>query len=222
MPSVFDISMPIRSPMWSYREQWHNEITLLADTLAGDPSTVYRFSLCSHTGTYIETSQHKLRTVRPLDALTVASFHRPCKLLTVTPVGSRGVLTRAAVSAALNDHGMQLDEGDAFILATGWGKHSTRPDYLTASPYFERDLTEYLASHGLGLLGVDVPVIDDQEQPYGAVTALFEACDSLLLLAPLVIDTDQIRAGTYVLSSPPLNIVGACASLCRPILIAGV
>jgi hypothetical protein len=52
-------------------------------------------------------------------------------------------------------------------------------------------------------LGVDTPIIENQNQPYQPVIKLFEANENLLLLAPLLIDLKQVQTGIYTLSCLP-------------------
>ncbi|MBK6836150.1 MAG: hypothetical protein IPG89_18515 [Bacteroidetes bacterium] len=95
----------------------------------------------------------------------------------------------------------------------------TKEDYLSSSPSFEPELTGWLATLNLGLLGVDTPIIENLAAPYQPVVNLFNANPALLLLAPLKIDTNDVKSGEYTLSCLPLNIEDTTGMLCRTILI---
>ncbi len=217
--TVHDVTMPIFNGMWRYRAGWESSIRTLSDTEAGDPSTVYRFDLCSHAGTYIETSQHKLRTERPLSQLQPTDFFRTCKLLILPEKRPSEAVRREEVQHALCAAGIDVAAGDSLLLSVGWGKQHRESHYVNGSPYFTEDLVAWLCERRLHLLGVDVPAIDNQRSPYGAVTKLFEAEPGTLLLAPLVIDSRQVATGHYTLLAAPLKIDAVSASLCRVLLI---
>ena len=72
--------------MWRYQPGWENTIYALSDTNQGDTDSVYRFNLCSHTGTYIESAGHKLANQRGFNELPINAFVQlDTLLLQVTP-----------------------------------------------------------------------------------------------------------------------------------------
>lgn len=80
---VIDISLPIYNKMWSYRKEWENKLETVESTATGGKSTVYNFNFYSHTGTYIETSQHKLKNNILLSDYPLSSFYSDCLLVVV-------------------------------------------------------------------------------------------------------------------------------------------
>ena len=215
---VHDVSMPIFNGMWRYRSGWESCVSTLASTARGDASTVYRFDFCSHAGTYVETSQHKLNNDVLLDGFGVGEFVRECTVVVTATKRAGDVVTLAEVRGSLAAQQCEVVGGDALLIATGWGMEYRSADYLVGSPCFSRELVAWLCTLQLGLLGVDVPAIEDRRAPYGPVQMLFEAGPRTLLLAPLVIDTERIRTGRYILCAAPLKIETVCASLCRALL----
>ncbi len=218
---IHDIGMPIYPNMWTYRPEWKNQIAAICETSQGDASTVYRFDLCSHTGTYVETSQHKLATDLLLSDFDLASTVRACKVVCVPAEPSKPI-SLDQVQAELLRGGIRVNSGDALIVATGWGMHHRRDTFIEQCPFFCQALVDWLGDQSLGLLGVDTPVIDNACEPFQAVQRLFDSTPQLLLMAPLVIDCAQVRTGEYFLSAAPLNVEAVSASLCRPLLLEGI
>ena len=216
---IHDVGLPIYNGMWRYRHGWENAIASVAETAAGDDSTVYRFDLCSHTGTYIETSQHKLTNQILLDDFVLSDYVRPCKVVTIAAHKPSEEISLRKFQFALSQSGESIDAADTVIIATGWGLNHRNPDYLGQCPFFAEELVNWLCERQLHLLGVDVPVIDNARAPYGAVPKLFKSNPRLLLIAPLVIDPLQVNSGRYFLFAAPLKIEAVSASLCRPLLI---
>ncbi len=211
--------MPIYPGMWCYRSGWENNISAIAQTKAGDPSTVYRFDLCSHTGTYLETSQHKLDNEIQLRDFETTDYVRPCKVVTLAEKNPGEEISLPEVELALSKSGLTVEPSDTIVIATGWGKNHRQPNYLSDCPYFAEELVQWLCRQQVHLLGVDIPAIDNLRAPYGAVPRLFESNPRMLLLAPLVIDLQQVESGRYLLVAAPLKIEAVSASLCRPLLI---
>jgi len=216
---IHDIGLPIYNGMLCYRPGWENAVSTIANTASGDDSTVYRFDLCSHTGTYIETSQHKLKNDVQLSDFDLSDFVRFCKVITLAWQESANGISLQKFQSSLSQCGESIDVGDSVIVATGWGLKHRDPDYLPSSPFFDEELVNWLCEKKLHLLGVDIPVIDNTQAPYGAVQRLFESNPRMLLIAPLVIDPLQVHSGRYFLFGAPLKIESVSASLCRPLLM---
>ena len=216
MPS-YDISLPISDSMWRYQPGWENTIYALSDTNQGDTDSVYRFNLCSHTGTYIESAGHKLANQRSLNELPISAFVQlDTLLLQVTPAAD-GCITLKEFETALSIHAESGTALTNLILGTHWGCQHTEENYLTQAPWFQIELTQHLASLPLHILGVDTPVIDNQQHPYDPVRQLFKANQRLLLLAPLNLPRD-LPSGRYQLDCAPLKIIDVSAAPCRPVL----
>lgn len=216
---IIDVSMPISNNTHSYRPSWKNDISEIMSTSNGDPSTVYRLNLCSHTGTYIETSQHKLANNIVLDNFPLDRFYCEVNIVKVEANKSNEITLMNFLNYLENNQ-MLLDESSSLIIFCGWGKSNFgSTNFITKAPYFSKELTEHLANLKLRLLAVDTPVIDKQEAPYDAVKLLFEENNDLLLLAPLYIDETKLLGKKYILNCMPLKIENISATLCRPVLI---
>ncbi len=219
---ILDISLPITNEMWSYKVGWENSVNLICSTLKSDLSTVYRFSLCSHSGTYIETSQHKLRNNILLDDFEINRFFCDVKLLKLDKERRQKCIFLPEVLSELKKNNLTINSGDCVIISCGWAaEHHKDKEFISSAPYFEEKLTNYLATKKLNLLGVDTPVIDYQPAPYFAINKLFKLNKRLLILAPLSINHD-VNTGTYLLNTLPLKIENVSACLCRPILIKNI
>ncbi len=216
---IYDISLPITNETLPYNTNWSNEISFIQSTLQGEKSTVYRLNLCSHTGTYIETSQHKLPNSITLESFELKRFFCKTKIIKID-LDNTKVISLEKFKNACEKQNLNIKNGDAIIICTGWGySEHDKETFIIEAPFFSKELTEFLTKLKLNMLGVDTPVIDNQKCPYNAVKRLFVANEDLLLLAPLVINKEVITKSTYFLNTIPLNIPECSASLCRPVLI---
>ncbi len=215
--TLHDISLPISNGMWSYKPEWQNEVSTICSTESGDPSTAYRFSLCSNTGTYIETSQHKLKTSCHLEEFPLSRFVQKCTLVSIPHNSSQTAVSRE--DFILGADGFSILPDTALILATGWGTQHQKSNYISECPHLSEALVDLLITLRPNLIGFDTPIIDHPNQPYQAIAKLFQALPNLLILAPLLIDPEVIDAGHYKLICAPIKIPNVCVSLCRPILM---
>jgi kynurenine formamidase len=162
---IIDVSLPLKNKMWSYKDEWKNELSILSSTLESDLSTVYRFNICSHTGTYIETSQHKLRNNILLDQFDLTRFFCDVKVVVITlKIGHKCIFLDDFLFE-LKNNSLSLENGDSLIISCGWSNsHHEDKDFVIDAPFFDEKLTEYLMEQKLNLLGVDTPVIDNQKK----------------------------------------------------------
>jgi kynurenine formamidase len=200
--------------MWSYKEKWRNNIRVLQSK----PTTVYRFDLCSHTGTYLQTCQHKFDVSKPLDGCDVSEFVRRCKVLILESALNSSVVSVDSLDECLTVNQIKLDEGDSVLLATGWGMKHREPYFVSAAPSFSEQLVERLCAVGLSFLAVDTPVIDNTNAPLRAVELLFKSNENMLMLAPVTVDPKTVKTGVYNITALPTKIENVCASPCRAIL----
>ena len=216
---LFDISLPIYNGMWSYRPEWENKITSHIHTNKGDSGTVFHFDICSHTGTYIETSQHKLNNRILFSDFPISSFYRNCMVILINESLVNNEISLRQVQREVEKYQLEIKSGDYVIIATGYGINHSKDSFLKHSPSFEIELTHWLIQKKIGLIGTDSPVIENQQNPYHPVNKMFLANEKMLLLAPLNIDKNLIASGDYQLSCLPLPISGVSGGQCRAVLI---
>jgi arylformamidase len=217
MKTIIDITLPISNGMWSYRPAWQNSVEEIESVLRGGKSTVYHLNLHSHTGTYIETCEHKIEVEKRLDQFGLDSFYGNAKVVCAA-ADSNNAITLPVFIRAMQTAGMEIKNGDKVIIFSGYGINHQNEDYLKKSPWFSEDLTSFLTEKGLSLLGVDSPIIENLDKPYQPVNKLFEANNNMLLLAPLLMDKTKIESGEYILSCFPFPVKNISGCLCRALL----
>lgn len=215
---IHNISLPIQNGMWSYRPEWANNISVKEAVADGGASTVYQFNLFSHTGTYIETAEHKLNCNLKFDSFDDSHFCGKVKLFFLF-LSIDNAIRLSSLKEELKNNNLSIETNDKVIIATGYGKNNEAKNYLENAPHFEQALTDFLIGKKISLLGVDTPIMENRKQPYSPVVKLFTALPKMLLLAPLNIDTDTIKTGIYIFNGFPLVRKGVSGSLCNASLI---
>ena len=139
-------------------------------------------TLCSNTGTYVDSPFHRypdgidlselpLDRLAELDALVVDAGADG------RPIGSEAFAGRDV-------------EGRAVLVRTGWHRHWRTPSYLSGHPFLTEAAALHLAEAGALLVGIDSLNIDDTsggERPVHSTLlgAGIPICEHLADLAPL-------------------------------------
>jgi kynurenine formamidase len=198
-------------------------------TLAKQGYSIHSLQLTSLTGAYVETAAHMVAGAPLLQDIGVEKLVRPAKILRL-PSAEPYTLFRAADFEA-NDPG--IDDGDALIIDTGWGRRWGAAEYLTKAPAFAEDTLEWLVEQPYSILATDTPVAEclwwdkvdpplESEKGQAVLMDLYKRRpDNIILVAPLV-NLHQIEGPAGTLIALPINTPVTPAAPCRAIFIEGV
>lgn len=182
----------------------------------------FSLSLCTVTGTYIETGGHMLPDMPDLSDLHPGSFVRSAVVCHVERKAPEDLIHRSDLEANCPP----VLEGDALLIDCGWGDRWRSPDYVTGSPAFHVECLEWLLAQPFSILGVDVPCIetarsrpDGIEEAGNMLMPLFQR--GVLLLAPLV-NLPHIRSPRGELLALPLHVEGVSGAPCRAMFLESI
>jgi kynurenine formamidase len=128
-----------------------------AKTLDVDGWNAKRLELYSHCGTHMDAPRHFLPDGGTIDRLDLAQCIGPARVVDLTPIEPRTVITVEHFGAAAGEVG----GGDRLLLRTDWHKRHGTPDYRDALPRIGVDLAHWLVEQGVSLLGVEPPSVAD-------------------------------------------------------------
>lgn len=221
---LIDMSGPIYTGMWSYGDPFPD--FKLVDIK--EPEWVKEFSpksqafegFCMLTGTYIDSPAHAfgLEKEKPMHELPlekifgVDAYVLKFDLSKLTKEGKRPYVTMEHVKEAEKEN---IPDEASIILATGWGQHWEKPDYMSDAWFLKKDVAEYLASKRPIILGFDTPYADNLENEQGNWNIIYGA--GITLLAPLV-NTEKITKFKVKLYIAPLNILNTTGLPARAIV----
>jgi len=221
---LIDMSGPIYTGMWSYGDPFPD--FKLVDIK--EPEWVKEFSpksqafegFCMLTGTYIDGPAHAfgLEKEKPMHELPlekifgVDAYVLKFDLSKLTKEGKRPYVTMEHVKEAEKEN---IPDEASIILATGWGQHWEKPDYMLDAWFLKKDVAEYLASKRPIILGFDTPYADNLENEQGNWNIIYGA--GITLLAPLV-NTEKITKFKVKLYIAPLNILNTTGLPARAIV----
>ena len=133
--NLIDLSLPIYNGMWHYRPGWENSVREIESVLKGGNVTIYGFDLCSHTGTYIETSHHKLKEEIMLSDFKLSDFYRTIKFISIE-TDALNIITLQNVLSVLKEANLKIEKNDSVVICSGYGKEHRNGSYLKNAPSF--------------------------------------------------------------------------------------
>ena len=148
-------------------------------------------TLCSNTGTYVDSPFHRYPDGIDLSELPLDRLAELEAL--VVDAGADG---RPIGPEAFADRDL---EGRAVLVRTGWHRHWRTPSYLAGHPFLTEAAALHLAEAGALLVGIDSLNIDDTrgaERPVHSTLlgAGIPICEHLADLAPLPADGFRFSA----------------------------
>ena len=208
MPTIYDVSVPIRDGGLVYPGNPEIHIALQQAVASGAGANVSALSFGSHTGTHVDSERHFFDDKPGVDSIPLDVLMGAATLLSFPEAMSVG-------RAELEQH--DLAGVKRLLLKT------RNSSYLTTDPAFHKDYTylapdgaEYVVSLGIELVGIDYLSIEQFHSGHH-LTHL------TLLRAGVVIveglDLSAVPAGKYELRCLPLRIAGCDGAPARAVLI---
>jgi kynurenine formamidase len=180
------------------------------------------FEMHSQTGTYLETPGHFFgyENTYLIDEVDVAEItNRPCVVLDVGNINPENKPERMPVTLdnllSCNNANM-IQEGDAILICTHWGRMWEHKDYLNNSPTISLEAMKWLVSKKPFLLGGDIPRWENINNPVG-IFPVFEK-SGCLLMGPSI-NLNLITKPRVLITVLPLKIKGTFCAPCRAVII---
>ncbi len=139
-------------------------------------------TLCSNTGTYVDSPFHRYPDGVDLSELPLDRLADLDAVAVDAPAGRTSIGADAFAGVEVADR--------AVLVRTGWHRHWRTPAYVTGHPFLTEDAARHLLSAGALLVGIDSLNIDDTsggERPVHSalLAAGVPICEHLADLAPL-------------------------------------
>jgi arylformamidase len=195
----FDLSHEVEDGMITYRGL---PAPLICDFLSREqsreqyaPGTEFQIgqiSMCSNTGTYVDSPFHRFHDGADLAALPLDRL-ADLDAVTVNVVGSGG-------RAIDRDQLLPYDvAGKAVLVHTGWDRNWRTDAYFEGHPFLTEAAARHLAAEGAALVGIDSLNIDDTgggTRPVHTVLlgAGIPICEHLTNLSALPLDGFRFSA----------------------------
>lgn len=216
MSTLIDLTGTISNDMWHYPAPFvspaihHKHVT--AKWGPNKDFYVGELHMNTLTGTYFETPAHLFPKALSVDKWEVQNLVRIATVLKIHKKAGEAI-TLQDTQMQLRLQRKEIQAGDSLIFGTGWDavwEDSER--FVKESPYFDKELIEWLLVKGISFLAGDIPSFDNINAPQGFMHRLFK--QGVTIAAPLI-NVISIPVSSVKLYVFPLKIKGACASPCR-------
>lgn len=213
MPRLIDVSRTLQHALPVWPGDPPVEYSLRARRVNDTGTNVGHLSLSLHAGTHADAFFHYDNDDATIDQLDPSIFVGPCVVVDV----GRGMatVTLEAVRGAIANLAMTETHLPPRVLikTDAWVDDAIFPHDF---PGLEPALADWLGSHGIVLVGVDVPSVDAMSTP-GLPAHLALGRNRITILESLRLR--DVEAGVYELIALPLKIAGADGSPVRAVLV---
>ena len=220
---LMDVSGPIYTGMWSYGPPFPEFKLIELKNPEWVDFTAYSQAFegfCMLTGTYIDGPAHALGLKKsypmhkvPIEKLfDVDAYVLKFDLDKLAMEGNRPYIALKDLKEAEKEN---IPKCSNIILATGWGKHWDKPDFLTHDWFLKKDAVEYLVDKKPFMLAADTPSFDNIDNEQGIWDLIYG--NNILVVAPLI-NLEKITKYKVKLYVCPLNILNTTGLPCRVII----
>lgn len=194
---IIDLSLPVSNSLPGAEVR-------PAKLLAVDGWNATTLTLYSHAGTHMDAPLHFLPAGASLDQQNLAACCGPARLVHLTGVQPRQLLTVQDVEAAIGP----VYPGDRLIFRTGWSERFGTPAYRQQLPRISLELAHWLVAQQVALIGVEGPSVADVNN----LAELTEVHQTLFLGGIVIVEgltnLHQITEPDFEFIALPLNISG--------------
>jgi kynurenine formamidase len=163
-----------------------------------------------HCGTHMDAPFHFFADGRTIDEVPLEACCGPALLLRLPASSHQGRID----ADHLSPHGARIKEVARVVINTGWHHRWGSSDYFTAHPVITKRAAELLVEHGVRLVGVDTPSVD--QAPYETHLSLLG--NGVLIIENLT-NLDAITNGVFELCALPLKVGGRDGSPVRAVAL---
>ena len=220
---IIDASGPIHNGIWSYGPPFPEFKLIELKNPEWVDFTAYSQAFegfCMLTGSYISGPAHALGLKKsyPMHKIPISklfdidAYVLKLDLNKLSKEGNKPYITLKDLKKAEKEN---IPNKSNIILATGWGQHWEKSDFLTNDWFLRKDAVEYLVSKKPFILAADTPSFDNIDHKQGNWDLIFS--NNISVVAPLV-NLEKITKYKVKLYICPLNILNTTGLPCRVII----
>ena len=200
---IYDISRPISSSLAGWPGDTAYRYEMLCRLNAGASVNLGTIAMSPHTGTHIDAPYHFDDGGKTVGQLSLDTYFGAAIVIDVT---GKQEITRQELPAAL------LTAPRVLLRTGGWPNDMRFPDRI---PVLSADVPEWMQSHGVTLLGVDLPSVDQLDSKELPIHHAL-GTHGIAILEGL--NLEGVPTGGYELIALPLRLEGSDGSPVRAIL----
>lgn len=197
---IYDITKPITEGTKRFQSEPVTKIRKVCEINAQSPVNVSAINISSHAGTHCDAPSHYSKLGRTIDQIDLSVFIGKCSVIHLQHIKT--------VIKASDIRKSTLEERVLFKVHESEEAHA----------YFSECCIEYMASHGVKLIGTSAISIDAYSSKL-MLSHLSCLKHNMQIVEGLYLD--EVDSGTYIFIGFPLKLIGSDASPIRAALIQG-
>ncbi|AGX44178.1 cyclase family protein [Clostridium saccharobutylicum] len=184
-------------------------------TIEKDGFRESKITMCSHTGTHVDSPAHMLDDGNYLDELSIENF-----------IGSAIIVDFSNQNKNLIEisdfklYDEKINQVDFIILKTGWSKYWGQSNYYKGFPSLSEECAKWLSKFNLKGIGIDAISIDSIESTTFPIHKILMK-KNIIIIENLT-NIDSIINESFILSIMPLKNKDADGSPVRAISIENI
>jgi arylformamidase len=210
---IVDLSYPVSSDMLIYPGTERPSFQWLGRANS-EGYNLTKMTMLVHTGTHVDAPLHFLDNVPSIDEIPVDVLFGSAKLYRFPDPPTGQEISLEFVIAS----GIQIDEGDIFVMATGIENYAEQREYNYQFPYPSEELANWLIEKKIKAYMTDATAVD----PYGSENSPIH---HIILGAGIPI-VENLRNLTnlpenkpFIISALPLKLKGREGAPCRAVAL---
>jgi kynurenine formamidase len=186
-----------------------------AKTLEKQGWNAKQLELYSHCGTHMDAPRHFIPDGSTIDAVDLTRCIGPARVIDVTPIEPRTLITVAHLGRAAD----MIGRGDRLLLRTDWYRRHGTPEYRDALPRIDIRLARWLVDRGVVLLGVEPPSVADVNNPEELTAVHRVLLGGGVVIVEGLAYLDQIASEEIQLVALPLKVMEGDGAPARVVAI---
>jgi kynurenine formamidase len=152
---LIDLSHPLEHGQLNFPSDPKISV-VVHNTIQSIGYNITEISMSTHQGTHLDAPYHFFDDGKTLEQIPLERFYGAATLVDLAPGGSLPPKTPLTLKM-FEPYSDLLRTGAKVIYRTGWDRMFGHPEFFSEFPTLTLDAARYLASRGIGLLGMDTP-----------------------------------------------------------------
>ena len=208
MASVIDLTLPLRNGMRGVQLD-------VAKSIAADGWNATTLTLYSHCGTHMDAPRHFLDDGAGIDQIPLETCIGPARLVDLTPVRPRELITPARLGKAAEEIGA----GERILLRTDWSHRHGSESWRSDLPRIDVSLAHWLVEREVKLIGVEPPSVADVNHREELTAVHRILLDAGIVIVEGLTNLDQLTRKCFHFIVLPLSIPGCDGAPVRAVAV---
>jgi arylformamidase len=203
--NIVDLTLPIHEGMLTFPSKNHPSVEIsVLGRIEETGRATRKISLGTHTGTHVDAPAHFLKNGLSIDRLDLSALIGKAHMIDLSALPPKTAIQKSHLTEAGSLEGVER-----LVIRTGWSAQWNTGRYYSDYPYLSQAACEFIVSHHVKLLALDVPSPDNPMDCHGSNNDspnhkfLF---GNGVVLAEYLANLDKISVADFFIAALPLPV----------------